>query len=39
MRIALGKIYSERFKKRLKGMPDNQVIAIYRRLQNEGTIK
>lgn len=41
MRIELAKPYnnSASWKRKLKGMPDNQVIAIYRRLQNEGKIK
>jgi hypothetical protein len=41
MRIEIAKVYhnSPRIKNKLQAMPDNQVIAFYRRLQNEGKIK
>jgi hypothetical protein len=40
MRLEITKVYpSADFKKKLRAMTDNQVVAIYRRLQREGKIK
>jgi hypothetical protein len=41
MRIEIAKVYnnSPRIKNKLQAMHDNQIIAFYRRLQNEGKIK
>lgn len=40
MRIRLFSAYSgDKWKKKIEKMPDNQVIAIYKRLESQGKLK